>query len=702
MITFHGHSIVGSWTKRDKWRYRPRRKSEICPREWWQAPATIENICTFIQDPEAPTEDIPLAFARLEELNKHPRHVLDALHYKASATRAEGLHCEVKTQPSMDQMLMGAKPERPLEYLDGYVRKYKPFSQQLIGADFILKMKRCGIFYDMRVGKTLTATIALKYALEHGLIDHGIIVCPRILTESVWAKELEAQGLDVYILNGGKKYDDATLSYADADVYIMSYETLVGRMDIINCHLNPERIMVIADETSRIKNPTAKRTKAFHKLTYYTPYVAMLTGTPMEQGPQDIWSQMFAIDRGMRLFPTFGQFAGRYTYQEGNKFFIQPAMKLRLELSIQSGAMRYVRSEADQFAGKDKNFRWVQMPPSAEQAHATEQAINGFVQTLSGDFHEIVPHVLTLYGFLREICCGYNKVRLEELGPYCRFRFEYDAKTLWLETWLESNPGQPAVVFCEFDEHEQIISDMLERANIQHVWMKRDGKKDPAECVRKFNEGEVRVIIMKTTQAEGITLNRIPAVNKGIGSFPSIIYMAPTWSLGRFMQSQDRCVGTHNQRNIMTPIYCLITKGSIEEKIMKALRQKKNVQEAILRDAKRKGFTSFLDELRLTPEDKVGDSAFDAREMHSRKVLGLSPELKPTHVRIRKLCPALAYIGSYDIETTERYDEGSTARRIRAAQYLMDKYDERGVLLKPNTEDKPDYASDNEDNWEDG
>ena len=150
----------------------------------------------------------------------------------------------------------------------------------------------------------------------------------------------------------------------------MSYETLVGRMDIINCHLNPERIMVIADETSRIKNPTAKRTKAFHKLTYYTPYVAMLTGTPMEQGPQDIWSQMFAIDRGMRLFPTFGQFAGRYTYQEGNKFFIQPAMKLRLELSIQSGAMRYVRSEADQFAGKDKNFRWVQMPPSAEQAHA--------------------------------------------------------------------------------------------------------------------------------------------------------------------------------------------------------------------------------------------------------------------------------------------------------------------------------------------
>jgi len=697
MITFHGHSIVGSWTKVDKWRYRPRRKSEICPSEWWQAPATIENIVTFMQDPEAPIEDLPLAYAKLQELNKSPRNVLDALHYKTIAEDGK-----VVTKPSMSQLLLGAKAERPLAYLDGYIDKYTPFSQQMIGADFILKMKRCGIFYDMRVGKTLTATLALKYALANGLVDHGIIICPRILIHSVWSKELEGQGLDVYVLEKGKKVDDNTLSYVDADVYIMSYETLVGRLDVINCHLDPTRIMVIADETSRIKNPTAKRTKAFHKLTYHTPYVAMLTGTPMEQGPQDIWSQMFAIDRGARLYPLFSQFANRYTYQEGSKYFINPQMKLQLELSIQSGAMRYVRSEADQFAGKDKNFRWIQLSPSSEQAHATDMAINGLVETLGGDSHEIVPHILTLYGFLREICCGYNKVRLEELGPYSRFRFEFDAKTMWLEAWLESNPGQPAVVFCEFDEHEQIIADMLERASISHVWLKRDRRTHgAAECIRMFNEGEVHVIIMKTTQAEGITLNRIAAVDKGIGAFPSIVYMAPTWSLGRFMQSQDRCVGTHNDRNIMTPIYCLITKGSIEEKIMKALRQKKNVQEAILRDASRKGFTSFLDELRLTPEDKAGDESFDAKEMHSRKVLGLSPELKPTHTRVRRLCPDIASIGSYTIDTIgSRHDESATVKRLRAAQYLMDKYNEKGVLLNPHVEDRPNYSREQTDTWE--
>ena len=143
----------------------------------------------------------------------------------------------------------------------------------------------------------------------------------------------------------------------------------------------------------------------------------------------------------------------------------------------------------------------------------------------------------------------------------------------------------------------------------------------------------------------------------------------------------------------MTPIYCLITKGSIEEKIMKALRQKKGVQETLLRDAKRVGFTSFLDELRLDPKDGVGDGTFDAQEMHSRKVLGISPELKATWRRILKVCPT--------VETDSCYDDDSPEhQRLRAAQYLMNKYDEQGVLLVPHIESKPEYATIEATDWE--
>lgn len=704
MIAYHGHSIVGSWSHRERWKYRPRTRSELNPNGWWQTPCTVSNLRTFIGDPQSAEDERELAVQHLLVMLEQSKIVLDSLHYKSIADRIDekNLHCDVVEKPDLCDLFLGKEESKPLEYLRDYCNGgYTPYSQQLIGADFILKMKKCGILYDMRVGKTLTAIIAMRKLLYDGEIDHGIVVCPRILIESVWAEELQKQGLSVYILQNGDKDDDATMSYADADVYIMSYETLVNRLKYVNSHLDPTRLMVVCDESSRIKNPTAKRTKAVHALTYHTPYVVMLTGTPMEQGPHDIWSQMFAIDRGLRLQPSFGQFAAKYTYQDGNKYFVNPSMKLNLELSIQSQALRYVRSEADQFAGKDKNFRWIQLAASSEQAHATDMAIRGFVQTLSGDMHEMNSHILTLYGFLREICCGYNKVRLDELGPYCRFRFAYDAKTLWLETWLESNPGQPAVLFFEFDEHEETVADMLDRNNISYVWMKRDSKRSsPAECIRMFQDGDVRCILMKTTQAEGIELSRIPAVEKGLGAYPSIVYMSPGWSLGRFQQSQDRCVGVDpvSKKNIMTPIYCLITKGSIEEKIMTALRQKKNVQETLLKDAERKGFHSFLDELRLDPEDAAGDLAFDAKEMWSKKMIGLSPELRPTHSRIKRLCPDMEYIEDRNtlVREEELNEAPTSVKKIHAAFYLMEKYDESGVLVKPNIKEAPEYAKDSD------
>ena len=698
MIALHEHSIVGAWTYIDKWRYEQRRKSEIT-RSWWQAPLTIANLVEFLKDPNVSGDDRVEAYRKFQRVAGVWPTVRNALQWKSSAKRISdnGLHCDVAETPNFMDALFGGATAKPLEYLREYCDYYKPYSQQLIGADFILKMKRCGILYDMRVGKTLTAIIAMKYLLDEGTISHGIVACPRILIEGVWAKELRRQGLDVYVMENGAAIDEATLSHQDADVYVMSYETLVNRLQHINTYLPMDRVMVVCDESSRIKNPRAKRTKAVHALTYHTPYVVMLTGTPMEQGPQDIWSQIFPIDRGARLHSTFDAFAGAYTEQIGSKHFIKKSMKMRLEFAIQSSSLRYVRSEADQFAGKDKHFRWIELAPSAEQAYATDMAIRGFVQTLSGSYHEIMHHILTLYGFLREICCGYNKVRLDELSAYSRFRFEYDAKTLWLETWLESNPGQPAVILSEFDEHEQIVADMLERINVKHVWMKRDNKRYGADkCVDMFQEGEVRVIMMKTTQAEGITLNRIPAVDNNIGTFPSIVYMAPTWALGRFQQSQDRCIGTHDDKNIVTPIYCLITKGSIEEKIMEAIRSKKDVQETLLKDAERQGYESFLDELKLDPGDAAGDAAFDAREMHSRRLIGLSPEKRATHKAVERLCPDVRQVTGREswLVGADPTGYSNHVKKINAALYLMEKYDEVGNLLKPNERIDPDYGQD--------
>ena len=57
MIAYHEHSIVGAWSYTEKWRYRPRTRSDLNPLAWWQAPCTVENLRAFIGDPLASMEE---------------------------------------------------------------------------------------------------------------------------------------------------------------------------------------------------------------------------------------------------------------------------------------------------------------------------------------------------------------------------------------------------------------------------------------------------------------------------------------------------------------------------------------------------------------------------------------------------------------------------------------------------------------------
>ena len=79
-------------------------------------------------------------------------------------------------------------------------------------------------------------------------------------------------------------------------------------------------------------------------------------------------------------------------------------------------------------------------------------------------------------------------------------------------------------------------------------------------------------------------------------------------------------------------------------------------------------------------------------------MIGLSPELRPTHSRIKRLCPDMEYIE--DRNTLVREEELNEAptrvKKIYAARYLMEKYDESGVLVKPNIKEAPEYAKDSD------
>ena len=359
------------------------------------------------------------------------------------------------------------------------------YSQQVIGVEAALVAKRLGLFFDMRVGKTMTAIVALKYAmLVTKEIDFIIVGCPRMNMYDPWVPELELAGFQVAVLDGTRAEDEERIRawedgarWPERDrptAYVVNFERVASRWEYISKYWTLERTGVILDETSALKNPFAARSKAAHQLCIRPAYVLLLNGTPMEQGPHDLWSQLRCLDpHGCVTGGNFVDWAQSYLEDcGGGKFRVRrdPATRQAFEFMLAGLSLRYIRSEADQFSGKDKNFRYVAVKATQVMAQQASQVLEGFISLLDDyrqkQTQELAPCVLVTYGFLREISCGYGKFKHLETEKYVRVRHAHDPKLLWLECFLSAQPAESLVVYVNFDEQEQRLKERLDELNV--------------------------------------------------------------------------------------------------------------------------------------------------------------------------------------------------------------------------------------------
>ena len=600
--------------------------------------ATTENLKALIMDTQQPWSIKLEANDMLVEEAEKQKLIAQSFQWRLNTKPyKEGeLHRYAYTQE--DNFPFASKEKRIGENWNSYINAgYKLFSHQKVCCEVAWRYKRIGLWLDMRLGKTLIGIAIAKRALKEGLIDKIVVVCPVTNMYNPWYTELDKQNLTVYTCDQGKDMDINAFDDDDYNVYVISYESLRNRLPHMQDSWDMERICVIMDETSAIKNPDAKRTKAAIQLTEHPEFVLCLNGTPMEQGPADIWAQQYCVDRGRTFGVNVDHFRYNFMFQgEDRRWYLQKRRRMQFELCLAASSMRYIRSEGDQFAGKDKNFRYVVVPPTEEMHMSTARIIKGFQVTDWGDAQLVKNCILVSYGHLREASAAYDKYEeIPDSGIYKRRRHKLDPKNVWVRTFLQSNPGQPLVCYSEFSEAEDRLMEMLENEGIKYSTTRPLGSKSPYSAqvrdmeIEKFNKGETRVFVCKTMQARGITLNRLEAVSNGIGTYPAIVYMQPSWSLGAWKQSQDRCVGTdpNTKKSISTMVYVLAVQGSIEQLIVKALRGKDSVAASLLKDAQRSGYENPFEEMDLTGGEEM-DDFFDAEDYEARYQLQLAPPPK--------------------------------------------------------------------------
>lgn len=402
---------------------------------------------------------------------------------------------------------------------------------------------------DMGLGKTLQT---LTFISEKG--GEALVVCPSSLVSN-WAAECAkwVPHLKVALHVGGKRGE-----IPEADIVITSYAIL--RIDGEKFQ-NREFEIAILDEAQQIKNPEAQISKAAHRLN--AKYRFALSGTPVENSLQDFWSIMeFALPGylGPRK-PFLDRFEKPLRRGE------DPALARRLARKLKPVVLRRLKKEvAQDLPDRIEQVRYCDLAPKQQTIYRQLlQESRSQVEAAEDGRKRMVA--LTALLRLRQACCDLRllpglKIEDKDAG----------VKLDELEGLLKEAiaGGHRVLVFSQFVQLLRGIVPILLENQWDYCYL--DGlTKKRGEVVERFQEGKAPVFLI-SLKAGGVGLNLTAA--------DTVIHLDPWWNPAVEAQATDRAhrIG---QKNVVTS-YKLITRGTVEEKILALQEEKKKMIEAVL------------------------------------------------------------------------------------------------------------------------
>lgn len=184
--------------------------------------------------------------------------------------------------------------------------KFDAFKYQAEAVDAMKSLEYGAIFHEQGLGKTKIAIDLLLYWLTKG-IDTVIIVTKKTLVMN-WLSEFSTHTSFVPDVLTSKRGDNFFIFNSSTRVVVTNFETISSEKERIKLFLQTRNVGIIIDESTKIKNPESKLTKAFFELSPYFKRRIIMTGTPVANRPYDIWAQIYFLDNGKSLGGDFNSF----------------------------------------------------------------------------------------------------------------------------------------------------------------------------------------------------------------------------------------------------------------------------------------------------------------------------------------------------------------------------------------------------------
>lgn len=475
-----------------------------------------------------------------------------------------------------------------------YKSKREPRVKQAEALERLKGREAFALLMAMRTGKT-KVTLDDFGRLEHDKKVQDLLVIAPAGVYKTWVKAIDEDFSDDLIArmklhvwesgsygsNRAKQELSKFLAHTGPRVLLMNIEALSAvemAKDTVKKFLDKRKVYVAIDESTSIKNPTAKRTKFINRnVGLRAAYRRILSGLPTPKSPLDLYSQFEFLDQRILGASNFYTFRARYAILRKMKFGGRDVPIVVGYQNIDDLTKRIaphsfrVRLE-DCYDLPPKMYAIREVPLTDEQKRIYRELKNFATSQLAAEKHVTATAVITQIIRMHQVLCGHTR---DEQGT---FHSIPERRTETLIDLLEEHDGK-AIIWCSYDHDVQKVAEALQKnfrieaepkkSVVARFWGGNRATREEEEA-RFLKDPDCRFIV--ATAAAGGRGRMWAGANL-------VVYYSNTPDLEHRAQSEERAQTVGKTDSVL--YVDLMVPGSVDEKYVHALRQKINMAATI-------------------------------------------------------------------------------------------------------------------------
>ena len=442
---------------------------------------------------------------------------------------------------------------------------YYPHDYQKYSIEFVKTHPVAALLLSMGLGKTSTTLTALDDLLFDSFEIHKVLVIAPLRVTKVWLDEVKKWNHLNYLrcsLVVGTEQERKRALWANADIYIINRENVQWLIDESGIQFDFDTLVV--DELSSFKNFKTKRFKSLMKVRPIVKRVIGLTGTPTSNGLMDLWSEFKLLDQGKRLGRFITNYRDQYFRPDKRNGqvvfsykplpFAEDAIYDKIsDITISMKAMDYLNMP-------ELISNHVEVEMSEKEMKVYKELKDELVITL-GDEDVTASNAASLSNKLTQMANGAIYLDNHESAII------HDRKLDALEDLIEAQCGKPVLVAYWFKHDLNRIKNRLEELKVNFKEIKTEAS------IEDWNKGNIEVgLIHPASAGHGLNLQE---------GGSTLIWFGLTWSLELYEQTNARLY-RQGQKDRCVVIEHIVTKGTIDEQIIKALEEKDKSQSRLI------------------------------------------------------------------------------------------------------------------------